>query len=146
MSALFVLKGSCRLAVLRSLAANVPTLAAVACDSTQNITNIEIRLEWTAFFRRKNQAQAIAANVCWRMALFLAIQFLFSIPFFHCFFLCVNSLNIKKSSFARYIIHKRFNFLRHFCYVQSSEDFPRFNFLRNTFHASEFCSIFSETF
>jgi hypothetical protein len=80
--------------------ANVPTLAAVACDSTQNITNIEIRLEWTAFFRRKNQAQAIAANVCWRMALFLAIQFLFSsdfsIPFFHCFFLCVNSLNIKK--------------------------------------------------
>ena len=72
---------------------NVPALAAVACDSTQNITNIEIRLEWTAFFRRKNQAQAIAANVCWRMALFLAIQFLFSsdfsIPFFHCLFFYV---------------------------------------------------------
>ena len=49
-------------------------------------------------------------------------------------------------NFVRQIILKRFNFLRHFCYVQSSEDFPRFNFLRKTFHASEFCAIFSETF
>ena len=141
----------------QKFSANVPTLAAVAWNSRLNITNIQIRLEWTEFFRRKNQAQAIAANVCWRKAFFLQFSFYFAVIFafhfstfyfplstFH--FLFVNSLNIKKSSFARHTILKQFNFLRLFCYVQSSEDFRRFNFLRKTFHASEFCVIFSETF
>jgi hypothetical protein len=43
---------------------NVPTFVAVACDLRQNLTNPNPIVVDSGFSAGKNQAQAIASNVC----------------------------------------------------------------------------------